>query len=206
MKVLLKGNCEKIKLSQNKEDKILYNDSEVEIKNNQSFSISSIATTEKVITNSIWFFPIQFILTIFDIIFMNFEWDWIDRFEPYVFNVPDLFYKEEKIEIQCNKSQYKKDMDTIVMPEVVINGSRIENIECHAYSMDLKLRFLKCCFKVVSMLIWNYIPLTIIMIGARNFVAKIFIVLIESALAIALVAKIRSEYVKYLKIKITEAQ
>ena len=82
--------------------------------------------------------------------------------------------------------------------KLVINGKEIK-IESFLYLENLKLCFLKCCLKMVGMLIWCLIPLIIITINAGKY--SIYIWIIDCCIIFALIVKISLEYHKFCNIK-----
>ena len=138
-------------------------------------SLSSVNTKTIELFYCICKFPLRLIVAIFDIIFMNYEWDWIDNFEPCIFQVDNYICEACKtLEIEYNKSKYDKENRKIVLPQIIINGKEIK-IESFLYLENLKLCFLKCCLKMVGMLIWCLIPLIIITINAGKYSIYIWI-------------------------------
>lgn len=130
---------------------------------------------------------------------MNYEWDWIDNFEPCIFQVDNYICEAcETLEIEYNKSKYDKENRKIVLPQIIINGKEIK-IESFLYLENLKLCFLKCCLKMVGMLIWCLIPLIIITINAGKY--SIYIWIIDCCIIFALIVKISLEYHKFCNIK-----
>ena len=130
---------------------------------------------------------------------MNYEWDWIDNFEPCIFQVDNYICEACKtLEIEYNKSKYDKENRKIVLPQIIINGKEIK-IESFLYLENLKLCFLKCCLKMVGMLIWCLIPLIIITINAGKY--SIYIWIIDCCIIFALIVKISLEYHKFCNIK-----
>ena len=86
-------------------------------------SLSSVNTKTIELFYCICKFPLRLIVAIFDIIFMNYEWDWIDNFEPCIFQVDNYICEACKtLEIEYNKSKYDKENRKIVLPQIIING------------------------------------------------------------------------------------
>lgn len=199
MNVILKGNGEKIICIQQKEQKVIYNGENTLIDNRMPISLSSVNTKTIELFYCICKFPLRLIVVIFDIIFMNYEWDWIDNFEPCIFQVDNYICEACKtLEIEYNKSKYDKENRKIVLPQIIINGKEIK-IESFLYLENLKLCFLKCCLKMVGMLIWCLIPLIIITINAGKY--SIYIWIIDCCIIFALIVKISLEYHKFCNIK-----
>lgn len=196
MNVILKGNGEKIICIQ---QKVIYNGENTLIDNRMPISLSSVNTKTIELFYCICKFPLRLIVAIFDIIFMNYEWDWIDNFEPCIFQVDNYICEACKtLEIEYNKSKYDKENRKIVLPQIIINGKEIK-IESFLYLENLKLCFLKCCLKMVGMLIWCLIPLIIITINAGKY--SIYIWIIDCCIIFALIVKISLEYHKFCNIK-----
>ena len=123
MNVILKGNGEKIICIQQKEQKVIYNGENTLIDNRMPISLSSVNTKTIELFYCICKFPLRLIVAIFDIIFMNYEWDWIDNFEPCIFQVDNYICEACKtLEIEYNKSKYDKENRKIVLPQIIING------------------------------------------------------------------------------------
>ena len=117
MNVILKGNGEKIICIQQKEQKVIYNGENTLIDNIMPISLSSVNTKSIELFYCICKFPLRLIVAIFDIIFMNYEWDWIDNFEPCIFQVDNYICEACKtLEIEYNKSKYDKENRKIVLP------------------------------------------------------------------------------------------
>ena len=95
----------------------------------------------------------------------------------------------------------KKEIQTIITTtdeSLGAYGKEIK-IESFLYLENLKLCFLKCCLKMVGMLIWCLIPLIIITINAGKY--SIYIWIIDCCIIFALIVKISLEYHKFCNIK-----
>lgn len=199
MYITLKGDCEKINCIQMKEKKVLYNGDKIKMEDNIPISFSSTVTQKKEIYMYMLFFPLRLLGVIFDILLMNYEWDWIEKFEPYIFQIDDYVCNSSNdLELECNKSKFDKRSQKIIRPQITINGEEIKEIKCYAYTENLKLCFLKCCLKIIGILIWCLIPLGIITLNAKKY--SIFIVLIDLIIIVMVVAKILLEYKKFFSV------
>ena len=200
MHITLSGNCEKVVYMSQEENIMLYNGDKIEVENKNTISISSAMTQKSEIWKCVYTFPLRVIVAIFDILFMNFEWDWIEKFEPYTFLIDNYFCNScNDLEIEYNKSGLDKDSKKIIMPQIIINGNKIREIECHIYTIDLTVCFFKSCLKMIGILIWALIPLIIITMSAGEY--SLYVLLIDVALVLALTVKILLEYRKYNNIK-----
>ena len=99
---------------------------------------------------------------------------------------------------RSNKSAEKLKALVATTCSVIRNGKEIK-IESFLYLENLKLCFLKCCLKMVGMLIWCLIPLIIITINAGKY--SIYIWIIDCCIIFALIVKISLEYHKFCNIK-----
>lgn len=199
MYITLKGDCEKIICTQMKEKKVLYNGDKIKMGDNIPISFSSIATQKKEIWKCIFIFPLRLIGVLFDILLMNYEWDWIEKFEPCTFQIDGYVCNPcDDLEIKCNKSRFDKKREKIIRPEITINGEEIKEIKCYAYTENLKLCFLKCCLKIIGILIWCLIPLGIITINAKKY--SVYVLLIDLMIIVMVTVKILLEYQKFCSV------
>ena len=128
MHITLKGDCEKIVCKSKEENIILHNGDRIEMENKNTISISSVATQKNEIWKCIYTFPLRVILAIFDILLMNSEWDWVEKFEPCTFIIENYLCSScDNLEIKYNKSRFDKDSKKIIMPEITINDNKIES-------------------------------------------------------------------------------
>lgn len=200
MHITLKGDCEKIVCRSKEENIILYSGDRIEMENKNTISISSVATQKNEIWKCIYTFPLRVILAIFDILLMNSEWDWVEKFEPCTFIIENYLCNScDNLEIKYNKSRFDKDSKKIITPEIIINDNKIKEMECCTYTIDLTVCFFKCYLKMVGILIWALIPLIIITMNAGKY--SLYILFIDIALVVALTIKILLECQKYNNIK-----
>lgn len=201
MYVTLNGHCEKIVCTQQKEKTVIYNGDKIQIENKMPISISSIVTQKSEVWKCICKFPLQLIGVIFDILLMNYEWDWIENFEPCTFLIDNYFCDSscDYLEIEYNKSRFDKESKKVIMPQIIINGKEIKEIKCHVYTENLKVCFLKCCLKMIGILIWGLLPLIIITINVGK--DSVYMLLLDLGITFMMAVKMLFEYQKFCGVK-----
>lgn len=199
MDLILKGDCEKIIFTQGKERIVLYNGDKIQIHSQIPISLSSVVTQKSEIWKHICKFPFLLIGAIFNILLMNFEWDWIDNFEPCAFLFENYICKSSDIiEIEYIKSRFNKQNQKIILPQMNINGKSMKIKNC-VYTEDLKVCFFKCCVRIFCILMWCIVPLTIIMMNAGKYSS--YVLLINICILISVIVKMLFEYRKYRILK-----
>ena len=115
-------------------------------------------------------------------------------------NIEIIFFikKENKKNAIINEKKIIKD-EKIKSKIKIVDYEKEIKIESFLYLENLKLCFLKCCLKMVGMLIWCLIPLIIITINAGKY--SIYIWIIDCCIIFALIVKISLEYHKFCNIK-----
>lgn len=196
----LNGNCENIICTQQKEKTVIYNGDKIQIENKMPISLSSIVTQKSEVWKCICKFPLQLIGVIFDILLMNYEWDWIEKFEPCTFLIDNYSCNFcDNLEIEYNKSRFDKKSKKVIMPQIIINGKEIKETKCRVYTENLKVCFLKCCLKMIGILIWCLIPLIIITINAGK--DSMYMLLLDLGITFMLAVKMLFEYRKFRSVK-----
>lgn len=199
MKVSLSGNCEKIGCMQGNEYTEIYHGESIPINHKLPVSFFSISKKNKA-WKYICSIPLYLVKALIDILLMNSECDWIDKFEPCTVSVEEYICNAnvETLSLEYNKSKFDYKNKKIIFPEVKINNQK-QKIRSNICIENLKETFVNGVIKIVGILIIAFIPLTIIMLNAGKY--SVYIFLMNLGIIIAVLLKGVCEYRKYKDIK-----
>lgn len=173
----------------------LYPEETIDIENEHQNTVHLY--TSKTERLNIWHKALMFlkrlILCIFKIILMDVPANWFDGVDPAVISA-NYEVEDQLVDIRYIPSKISKTPILINQPELIVNGKAVDANVCFDINA-VNVGFLKYCFDLISLGIYNTLLITIICICShKRVMAVIGLVFILVIFILPLILKIKKAY------------
>lgn len=196
MKIIYNADIQKsINIKVNDKVYELYPEETIDIENEQQNTVYLYSSkTERLnIWHKVLMFLKSLILCIFKIILMDVPANWFDGVDPAVISA-NYEVEGQSVDIRYVPSKILKTPILIKQPELIVNDKDVDvNIDFDINAVNTG--FLKYCFDLISLGIYNTLLITIICICSHQRVmAVIGLVIIFVILLLPIILKIKKVY------------